>query len=313
MNNQNKIIPLFFAVDDNYVPHLCVALRSIIDNCSKNYFYHINVLIEELTTDSKNAIRQFESEKISVKFYSVTQKLRGICARLHLRDYYTKATYYRFFIPEMFPEYSKGIYLDCDIVVNADISKLYSKPLGGCLAGAMPEEVITDIDTFGTYSEKVLGVPRYRYFNAGIMVMNLTEMRKFHIEERFAELIGKRTFSVAQDQDYLNVLCYGRVAYISKWWNKTPMPNSNEERKPYIVHYKINFKPWRYDDIPYAEYFWEYAEKTQFYGYFLNSKKNYSNGEKERDSLQYENLLKLAKEESEACQFDASALFMEVI
>ena len=34
------------------------------------------------------------TENTSIEFVSVSDKLREICAKLHLRDYYTKATYY---------------------------------------------------------------------------------------------------------------------------------------------------------------------------------------------------------------------------
>lgn len=315
MTKQNKTIPIFFAVDDNYVPHLCVALRSLIDNCSKKYDYQINILIDSLSDESRHTICEMQTDNIKVAFVSVEEKLREICARLHMRDYYTKATYYRFFIPEIFSQYDKGIYLDCDIVITDDISKLYNCHLGHNLAAAIPDEVITDIEVFAQYSENVLALPRRKYFNAGIMVMNLEEMRKFRIEERFAEILNQRTFSVAQDQDYLNVLCRNRILYLSKSWNKTPMPDSDLSVTPHIVHYKINFKPWRYDNIPYAELFWEYAAKTSFYDYFVDIKNNYSDSEKQRDSLQYDNLIKLATEETEAaCQADDGiAICAEVI
>ena len=44
--------------------------------------------------------------------------------RLVLRDYYSSATYFRFFISELFPEYDKALYLDCDIVLTADVADL---------------------------------------------------------------------------------------------------------------------------------------------------------------------------------------------
>ena len=34
------------------------------------------------------------TENTSIEFVSVSDKLREICAKLHIRDYYTKATYY---------------------------------------------------------------------------------------------------------------------------------------------------------------------------------------------------------------------------
>ena len=290
-------VPIFFAVDDNYVPLLCVALRSLSDNRTHRYDYKIHILIEELSEDSRHAISSFECENISIKFIDVREKIRALCAKLHLRDYYTKATYYRFFIPELFPNYDRGLYLDCDIVINCDIARLYNCPMGQNLIAGIPEEVMTDIDVFGRYSEIVLGIDRNDYINAGIIVMNLKKMRKIGIEKQFADLLGTRACKVAQDQDYLNLICHGQIFYLNKKWNKTPMPDSNTDIIPHIVHYKINFKPWRYDNIPYAEHFWRYAEKTEFNSLLRETKRNYSKAEIARDTIQYNNLVALAEED----------------
>ncbi len=39
-----EVIPVFFATDDNYIPFLDVAIGSLIENASKNYFYDIHIL-----------------------------------------------------------------------------------------------------------------------------------------------------------------------------------------------------------------------------------------------------------------------------
>ena len=306
---QREIVPIFFAVDDNYAKYLCVALQSLADNRSDKYDYKIHVLIEDLSENIKDAILEFERENVKIEFVDVSEKLRAICARLHMRDYYTKATYYRFFVPEMFPEYDKGLYLDCDIAITCDIAKLYRKKLGRRdLVVAVPDEIITDIDVFGRYSEVVLEIPREEYFNAGILVMNLAEMRRINIEKQFAVLLSKRTFRVAQDQDYLNVLCYGKSVLIGKKWNKTPMPDSDPKATPYIAHYKINYKPWKYDGVIYGELFWEYASKTRFYNELTEAKNAYTDAEKQRDSLQYDSLVALAIEEVDEQETINSAL-----
>lgn len=305
MNDKKKapeLIPIFFATDDNYVPFLCVALNSLIANSSPNNDYKIHVLIDTLSDESKTILRSMQTDNVRLDFYCVADKLRGICERLHMRDYYTKATYYRFFVPEMFPEYERGVYLDCDIVITDDIAKLYHAPLGRNLVAAVPDEIITDINVFGQYSEKVLGIPRNEYFNAGILTMNLAEMRRVKIEEQFATLLSQRTYRIAQDQDYLNVICYRKSTLLSKKWNKTPMPYSNRRRIPKIAHYKINFKPWRYDNIPYAELFWKYANGTHFYNELLDQKANYPDEAKKRDSKQYEGLVHLAQAEVAALE-----------
>lgn len=297
--NLRKTVPIFFAVDDNYTPYLTVALASLKDNASDGYFYDINILIEKISDKYKDVIESMQTENIKITFCDVTEKVRALCSRLHLRDYYTRATYYRFFIPDMFPQYDKGLYLDCDIAITRDVAQMYNTSLGNNLVGAMSDEIITDIDVFGRYSEVVLGIPRNKYFNAGILVMNLKEMRKMRIEEVFASLLSIRTYSVAQDQDYLNVICYGKVRYLDILWNKTPMPYADPDRTPFIAHYKINFKPWKYDGVVYGDLFWKYAEKTPFYADLLTEKNNYTDQEKQRDHSQYLSLEELARSETE--------------
>ena len=39
-------IPIFFAVDDGYIPFLNVTIQSIIENSSKEYKYNIKILQE---------------------------------------------------------------------------------------------------------------------------------------------------------------------------------------------------------------------------------------------------------------------------
>jgi lipopolysaccharide biosynthesis glycosyltransferase len=177
---------------------------------------------------------------------------------------------------------------------------------------AVPDEIITDINVFGQYSEKVLRIPRNEYFNAGILTMNLAEMRRVKIEEQFASLLSQRTYRVAQDQDYLNVICYRKSTLLSKKWNKTPMPYSNRRRIPKIAHYKINFKPWRYDGVVYGELFWKYAEGTVYYDTLLRAKNAYTEQEKARDARQYEVLVALAIEEVAACTYEDDRIALAV-
>ncbi len=317
MKNQcqaKEIIPIFFAVDDNYAPYLSVTLRSLIENSSNENVYDINILIEELSDRNVKSILTMQTENVKIKFVSVTEKLRALCRKLHMRDYYTKATYYRFFIPELFPECEKGLYLDCDIVLTADAAELYHTELGDNYIAAIPEEFITDVEVFGLYSEKVLGVPRQEYINAGILVMNLEMMRRDHVKEQFASLLERVTYRVAQDQDYLNVICKDKTVILDKTWNRTPMPYADRTVMPKIAHYKINFKPWKFDGIPFGELFWEYAKATPYFEELLAYKAGYGEDLRLRDKKQYEELVKLAlseinEKEREQEIFDDAMLF----
>ena len=298
-----KEIPIFFATDNNYVPFLAVALTSLLDNASKDYYYRIFVLttslrqeyVDELTLIAKDAGADFAS----IEFVDLREEMEKSSGNFHLRDYYSKETYCRVFIPRVFPQYDKVIYLDCDIVVTGDISELYNVELGDNLVGAASEEVMVEYDVFGTYVEKALGVPRDKYFSAGVLLINAKKYREEEIESKFINLMNTFTFRVTQDEDYLNVLCYGKTKMIDVGWNKSAFETpSFDDKNLKLIHYKINWKPWHYDNVHYEEFFWKYAQKTFLYDNILKIKATYSEDLHERDRIAFENLKKMAIEDT---------------
>jgi len=195
----------------------------------------------------------------------VSNQLKPIADRLALRDYYTASIYFRLFIPSLFPQYHKVIYLDADIAVNADLSGLYRVPLGNRLVAAASDEVIASCKDFQRYAEEGLGIPYRRYFNSGVLVMNLDQFRIQKIEEKFIHLLTTHRFeTVCPDQDYLNILCRDRVLYLDQGWNKMSV-NEDYNGIPMLVHYNMFYKPWLYRKISYGDLFWHYAARTPYH------------------------------------------------
>ena len=121
------------------------------------------------------------------------------------------------------------------------------------------------------------------------------------MENAFIKLMSEHKFRVAQDQDYLNVVCKDRITYLDVGWNKTPIPNTDfDDKDVKVIHYKLNFKPWHYDDVRYQEPFWKYAKKTPYYKDLIKMRERYSQAEKDRDDLAFSNLLKMAHEDTHA-------------
>lgn len=301
MDNKLKQIPIFFAVDDGYIPFLSVALESLIDHSKESNYYLIKILYTKISEENKNKIKKYERENISIEFVDLNKYIEKITDKLYTRDYYSKTTYFRLFIPELYPQYDKILYLDSDIVILSDIADLYNHDLGDNLVGGVPDGAVQNIEIFQEYVEKVVGVSSYKnYFNAGILIMNLKELRKFKFQEKFLYLLETVKFTVAQDQDYLNRLCKGRVTLIKKDWNKMPIPGDEinyEDIK--LVHYNLSYKPWHFEDILYQEHFWKYAEKTEFIGKILEIKNNYSEEEKQEDLENGKKLLETAQKEAD--------------
>lgn len=289
------VIPVFFATDNNYAPFVAITLESILENCSKDYFYHFHVLTTDLDKSYEEKLKSYESEDVKIEFISLRETLTKIKVKFHLRDYYSIETYYRFFIANMYPQYDKVLYMDCDIVVLGDIAELYNNDISNLYLAASPEEVMAEVKVFGDYVEKALDVPVAEYFNAGIMVMNLAEFRKDNIEKKFFEMINRFRFRVTQDEDYLNVLCKGKTKILDLGWNKTAFKNDKfDDKNLKLIHYKINWKPWKNRNVLYEEYFWNYAKKTEFYDLIRQKLEDYTDAQRERDEVAYQNLVQMA-------------------
>lgn len=295
----NKEIPVFFAIDDRYIPFLGVALKSLIDNTSKDNKYAIKILYTNVTEKNKLRIKKYEKENISIEFVDLNQQLEEIKGKLYTRNYFSNTTYYRLFIPELYSEYDKAVYIDSDTICLADIADLYNVDMEDNLIAGVSDGAVQSIEIFQDYVEKVVGVSDYNnYFNAGVIVMNLKELRKYKFKEKFIYLLEKVRYEVAQDQDYLNRLCKGRVKIIDYAWNRMPIMG-NRDGEINIIHYNLGSKPWYFDDILYQEYFWKYAEKTEFYNEIKEIGAKYTDKDKEKDDANSAKLIELAQKEAD--------------
>ena len=297
----NKEIPIFFTIDDTYAPFVTVAIKSIIENASKEYNYRIVILYQDLTIENMNRISKISNEKFKIDFIYMKDEFKLITNRIencYVRlDYFTLTIFFRLLIPDMFPEYDKGIYIDSDVVVPGDISELYNTELGNNLLGVCNDISILNIKTFTDYVENAVGVSKYKYFNSGVLLMNLKELRDRGFSNKFFELLDKYHFDcVAPDQDYLNAICKDRVVYLDEAWDAMPAEGRELIKNPKIIHYNLNDKPWQYDNIQYEEYFWKYAKMTDLYDEIVKFKNNYSNEKKKADSEGLNLLLKKAIE-----------------
>lgn len=262
--NKADSINLFFACDDGYIPFLAVTLSSIKKHRSRERDYSIRILNTGISDCYKETIFSSLAEAgFNIQFVDISERIEKVSERLHTRDYYSKSTYYRLFIPELYPSLDKALYLDCDIVVLSDIAELYDLELGDNLVGAAADGFVQGIPRLHGYVTARVGVRTPRdYFNAGVLLMNLKEMRNAAFEERFVDLISKVTFEVAQDQDYLNALCMGRCAAIGEEWNCMPGFTKTEEHK--LIHYNLDSKPWHKDGLEFGDIFWKYVESTPY-------------------------------------------------
>lgn len=302
MNKEKSIIPIFFTVDDTYVPFLSVTLQSIVEKSSTEYHYEIKILYAKLSNESKEKISKYTRNNITIEYVDVSEYFEKVKDKLYTRDYFSMTTYFRLFIASLYPQYNKAIYLDSDVVVLKDIADLYNIDIGNNLVGAVPDDIIQKNEVFQEYVEKVVGVSSYKnYFNAGVLVMNLEELRNYRFEEKFVYLLGTVKYAAIQDQDYLNRICKGRVKLIDFGWNIMPSASAKEieEENIKLIHYNYQYKPWHYDNILYGKYFWYYASRTEFYNELKKMKEDFNEEMEKADREADKNLRALAQMEAD--------------
>lgn len=282
-------VPVVLAANDYYAPILCTCLESIKEHVNENTQYDIVVFHTNISLHNQKKIGSIfaDTENIRLQFINISSIVADY--KLDAREHITTETFYRFLILDIMKNYEKVIYIDCDLVVNEDIAKLHQVEMGNNLiAGTLDADFIGQLNIPGAttlaYSKETLKLKDpYKYFQAGVLMFNVTEMRKITTVKELLEIADKDLYRYS-DQDILNVLCQGRVTYLDLKWNHIfdcygeriknvivwdPV-NLYEEymeakKNPYIIHYAGFCKPWDEPSEEFGEVFWDYARRTPYY------------------------------------------------
>lgn len=255
-------IPIFFSVNDASSPFVATAITSIKDNASKDLAYHIHILTDGISERNRRKISRLAAEGFRIEFYPLSERLSALegMQKLGPDAIASLSGYFRFFIPELFPQWDKAICLDTDLVVCGDISRLYRERMGGKLLGAVVDGSIQRVGPFVRYIEEYVGVDSHNYVNAGVLLLNCKRLREVDLSGRFLEWMGRYGLdAVAPDQDYLNALCRYGIHYLDPDWNAMPSECMQDMDEPQIIHFNLSSRPWLNETVPYDELFWKYA------------------------------------------------------
>lgn len=244
-----QTVSLFFTADIYTLPYLSVALQSVRDNASRNAVYDAYVLHEGIAPDALTRLSYLQTDNFSIRFYETNESIRsGDCIPLQ--------------IARMFPDLNKALYLHCDVVVTSDVAELFAYDLGDDPVGAVPDETVLTTPYLREYAESVLGIPAPRYYNTGVLLLNLRALRNECISDApYVSRPADEYFS--PEQERFNELFSERVRRLPQIWNKMPLLPLDDLR-PRLVHFSQTRKPWRRNGVPYREYFWKYAARSAF-------------------------------------------------
>lgn len=283
-------IAITLSANNFYVPYVSALLYSICDNISGENNYDIIVMNRDISLKSQSTLKEQIKDypNVSLRFTNIGRYEKQFQG-LFLRGHFVLETYFRLLLPEILPDYQKILYLDSDLIVQADLAEAYNTDITGYLLAACH-----DADTAGLYNgyepqkknymDNILKIKEpYNYFQAGVILFNLDEFRATYTTHAMLEFAASNKWELL-DQDVLNYLCQGHVKYLDMAWNvmtdwrgirisdiiaRAPKYLSDEYKRahsaPKIIHYAGPDKPWQQPYSDYAEVFWHYARKSVYY------------------------------------------------
>lgn len=270
MNNNQQEIHIFFTINDSYAGYLSTCIISILDNLNSKYSVCFYIIDGGISDYNKDKITSLKIDRdFSIQFIQIDQELFGHLPRSS-QAHITKETNYRFLVSSLNFNLEKCIFLDVDLIAIGDISKLWETDIDDFYIAAVIDQAPLKENSW----VKDLPLPdNYLYVNTGVTIINCKKWREDNIEKKLFA-VSKRYSKILKfpDQDTLNIVLHKKIKYLSPIYNVMPVQNYfDEDQKneafanPQIIHWAGFKKPWKYPNVMYAEKFWHYAFKTEFY------------------------------------------------
>jgi lipopolysaccharide biosynthesis glycosyltransferase len=267
---QSAEIQVLCSCDEPYLPHTATMLCSLLEHndVSRIHLFYISIAGEELAKLSSLAAR-YGSELVGHRM--MPENLQDF--RLH-KPYWSVANYFRLLAPRILPaDLDKILYLDSDIIVRRSLRELWSTDISDHAFGAV-EDAFWDrkLDYFEV-------PPGAKYFNSGVLLINLDFWRRNKVYERAVEFIRDNPEKVNYyDQDALNATLVDSWISLSAIWNDharsklhVPAVRNKNILDPAIVHFVGPFKPWDWAcEHPFKREYHQHRRKTPWPLYRLD-------------------------------------------
>ncbi len=274
-------VNIVFTTDNAYKNYLKVALKSAFLNKNPESKYNITIFAVDVDKQTEKEFKTFENKNfvINIKPLEIS-KLNDI-GNFPVSNHVSRADLYKFFMPDLLPDYDKVLYLDSDIIILGDLLNLYNTNINRYYLAAV-SKATADSKRYNLGQDFVLFQRWYNY-NCGVMVLNLKKMRKDNIKEKLIESKNADMMRMLMTQTAFNeVIPIAKIKKLSPiynfitYWTDTDFYmndfryiyrpylddiNSYEQLKDsaVIVHFAGQNKPWCTMDIPYSDKWWEYA------------------------------------------------------
>ena len=276
---------ILYQSDNNYAPYMGVSICSLLENNKEAGSINIYIIDDGINGDNKEKINSL-SLKYPAKISYLTGDILLEDADLVKTFEYTQFrknthSYFKMFIDRLLPDLNERIiYIDCDTVVEGDITGLESIDLKGRAIGMVQDSLVSSVKTSVGMDDTE------RYYNSGVILIDLKRWKELNCSDRIYKHIRDiRTYGTV-DQDVLNVELHDEISTLPVRYNlqpvhmdysyrqysrvykhKEPYYNSEEIKEalkdPGIIHFLryIGESPWHEGNVhPATPYFDKYLK-----------------------------------------------------
>lgn len=210
----NKI-PIVFTFNRWILEPSRICIESLLKNALPETFYCVYVVHgkDDLNTEEKKELLYLMEyyTNLSITFVPIDE---DIFSRVHIARGVPKVTYYRFLFPGLFKQHKKIIFSDPDVIFKGDLSNVFlSTDLSNNYLAAVKSAIVKEEYLFS------IGCDPDTYTNGGFQIYNLDAFRRDGLEQKQLDMINRKYFYL--DQDITNIVCKGRIVFLSPKYNST--------------------------------------------------------------------------------------------
>ncbi len=286
----DSAITVVTAADDNYANYVGITIESIIRNSNNEDKYDILVFTNNMSDSSIRKIEYIykDNDNISIRFVYVDNIFNNL--NINIANNYKIITYYRLLIQSVLRKYKKVIYMDSDVLVNANLKELWDIDIEGYYLAGTFDPLIAAWQNYDSgmqvYFESIGVSSVGKYLQAGIIIMNIEELRKKFEDYYLLQMACSKKYMLA-DQDILNIYCADKIKYIDQAWDVLNMSDDGwnlvnsylpedlktkvleAARNPKSIHFVEQSFPFKGDGRRFGKLYWEYVYGTIFYDELL--------------------------------------------
>ncbi len=263
------------ALNSKYMRYTHVMLTSLFMN-NADCDIHVYLLHSDLSESDQSHLSGLAAKHgHTIHFLKISRE--DFPADLPTTSAWSLETYFRLMLLDILPtDVDRLLYLDVDMIIDKSLSELYNTDFEGANFCAC-KDMTVDFPT-GDSRDKIFKdhiANGFTYFNAGMMLWNIENLRGEYSFKKYMELAKALDYQMlAPDQDLLNYMHVGQIKFVdeynydlfSRMAYNSGIHYDDVKKETTIIHF-AGMKPWEGQYIHYdiERLWWDYAKETPFY------------------------------------------------